>query len=201
MIGRLSGILDSVGEDWAMLDVNGVGYVVHCSRRTLSALPRPGEPARLLIATVMREDAINLYGFSEAAEKEWFAVLQTVQGVGAKVALAILSVLGPAELVQAIAAQDRAALAKASGVGPKLATRIMTELRDKAGQIALGHAAATLGGPPPVAGSAADAVSALVNLGYRRTEAFSAIAKASRELGDGAGVEALIRSGLKELAR
>ncbi|HUN49728.1 MAG TPA: Holliday junction branch migration protein RuvA [Candidatus Sulfotelmatobacter sp.] len=200
MIGKLSGILDSAGEDWALVDVGGVGYVVHCSARTLRALPRPGEPVRLHIATQMREDAINLYGFVDPAEKEWFGVLQTVQGVGARVALAILSVLPPGELVQAIAAQDRAALTRAPGVGPKLGVRILSELRETAGKTAF--AAAAEGGPVQgEVGSAADAISALVNLGYKRAEAFSAVSRARRDLGESAAVEALIRGGLKELAR
>ena len=201
MIGKLSGTLDSTGDDWAMIDVGGVGYLVHCSARTLRSLPRLGEPVRLHVSTQMREDAIHLYGFLDPAEKEWFAILQTVQGVGARVALAILTVLPPGELVQAIAAQDKAALTRASGVGPKLGLRILTELREKAGKIALGPAAAELGAGVPEQGSAADAISALVNLGYRRTEAFSAVAKARRELGESVAVEALIRGGLKELAR
>ncbi len=201
MIGKLSGMLDSAGEDWALIDVGGVGYLVHCSGRTLRGLPRIGEPVRLHVSTQMREDAIHLYGFLDPAEKEWFTVLQTVQGVGARVALAILSVLPPGELVQAIAAQDRAALTRAPGVGPKLGLRILTELRDKAGRIALGPAAAEGGAGLPEAGGAADAISALVNLGYKRAEAFSAVARARRDLGESAAVEALIKGGLKELSR
>jgi holliday junction DNA helicase RuvA len=201
MIARLAGRLVESGIDHLVIDVGGVGYLVQCSARTLRSLPRPGEPARLHVATQMREDAIHLYGFADPAEKEWFTVLQTVQGVGARVALAILSVLAPGELVQAIAAQDKAALTRASGVGPKLGLRILTELREKAGKIALGPSSTELGTGVPEQGSAADAVSALVNLGYRRTEAFSAVAKARRELGESVAVEALIRGGLKELSR
>jgi len=201
VIGKLSGLLDSAGEDWALIDVGGVGYLVHCSGRTLRALPRSGEPVRLHVATQMREDAIHLYGFLDPAEKEWFAVLQTVQGVGARVALAILSVLPPAELVQAIAAQDKAALTRAPGVGPKLGVRILTELREKAGKIALGPAATEGGALLREASGAADAISALVNLGYKRAEAFSAVARARRDLGESAAVEALIKGGLKELSR
>jgi len=142
MIGKLSGLVDSAGADWAIVDVSGVGYVVHCSGRGFAALPGQGEPVSLWIETHVREDHIHLYGFPEAAERDWFRLLSTVQGVGARVALAILSVLAPDDLIQAIAAQDQRAVARANGVGPKLAGRIVTELKDKAGQFALGPAAA-----------------------------------------------------------
>jgi Holliday junction DNA helicase RuvA len=207
MIAKLTGILDSTGEDWAVVDVSGVGYLVHCSARTLSALPRKGEAVRLFVDTQMRESQIYLYGFADAAERDWFGLLQSVQGVGARVALAILSVLTPGEIVQAVAAQDKALVGRANGVGPKLAGRIVSELKDKVANVALGPAA--LGGGEAVAaksageamsGGAADAVSALINLGYGRAEAFTAVAAAARELGGDAGVEALIRGGLKELA-
>jgi len=206
MIAKLRGLVDSVGQDNAVLDVSGVGYLVFASKRTLSALPPPGDVAALLIDTHVREDHIHLYGFLEAAERDWFGLLCTVQGVGARVALAILSVLPPERLVQAVAAQDKAALTQASGVGPKVAGRIVTELKDKAGSIALGAMAGALGDAAggtvvvPSGGVSEDAVSALVNLGYRRVEAFGAVARAAGQLGGDASVESLIRVGLKELA-
>ena len=202
MIARLRGTLDGLDEDHAVIDVGGVGYLVACSTRTLAALPRPGEAVDLLIETQVRAESITLYGFSTAAERRWFRLLQTVQGVGARVALAILSVLGPDELARAVAAQDRAELGRASGVGPRLAGRIASELKDRlselpalAGAPAPELAAAALGGP------AADAVAALVRLGYARSEAHQAIAQAAATLGDTAPLEALIRTGLQELAR
>lgn len=206
MIAKLRGLVDSVGQDNAVLDVSGVGYLVFASKRTLSALPPPGDVAALLIDTHVREDHIHLYGFLEAAERDWFGLLCTVQGVGARVALAILSVLPPERLVQAIAAQDKTPLTQASGVGPKVAGRIVSELKDKAGSIALGAMAGALGDEAggtvvvPSGGVSEDAVSALVNLGYRRVEAFGAVARAAGQLGDDATVESLIRVGLKELA-
>ena len=206
MIAKLRGLVDSVGQDNAVLDVSGVGYLVFASKRTLSALPPPGDAAALLIDTHVREDHIHLYGFLEAAERDWFGLLCTVQGVGARVALAILSVLPPERLVQAVAAQDKAALTQASGVGPKVAGRIVSELKDKAGSIALATMAGALGDEAggtvvvPSGGVSEDAVSALVNLGYRRVEAFGAVARAAGQLGGDASVESLIRVGLKELA-
>ncbi|MFC4350940.1 Holliday junction branch migration protein RuvA [Fodinicurvata halophila] len=209
MIGKLTGLVDQPGEDHVILDVGGVGYIVFCSGRTLSALPQAGEVASLLIETHVREDHIHLYGFAEALERDWFRLLSGVQGVGARMALAILSVLPPLSLAQAIAAQDRAALTRANGVGPKLAARVISELKEKAGQYAvsdgLAHAA---GGAAPVAaagdaglaGQAEDAVSALVNLGYRRTEAFAAVSRTARQQGDGASLERLIREALRELS-
>ncbi len=207
MIGKLSGMLDSGGEDWVLIDVGGVGYVVSCSTRTLRALPRPGEPVRLLIETHMREDRIQLFGFAEKAEQQWFQALQTVQGVGARLALAILSALSPGELSQAILFEDKTSLTRAAGVGAKLAARLVTELKDRAGslpQAAAMTAAGLAGGAGDrgsEAGEAADAISALVNLGYRRAEAFAAVAAAARDLGPQARVTELIRSGLKELGR
>jgi Holliday junction DNA helicase RuvA len=206
MIAKLTGMVDSSGLDSAVIDVAGVGYLIFASKRTLSALPSQGEVASLLIETHVREDHIHLYGFLAAAERDWFNLLCTVQGVGARVALAILSVLTPERLVQAIAAQDKTALTQASGVGPKVAGRIVSELKDKAGTIALGPVAAAAGDGAVAVASAAsggvseDAVSALVNLGYRRVEAFGAVARAAGQLGDEASVESLIRVGLKELA-
>ena len=197
MIGKLTGVVDSTGDDWAILDVGGVGYLVFCSGRTLGLLPPSGGAATLWIETHVREDHIHLFGFAETSERDWFRLLNSVQGVGAKMALAVLSVLPPHDLVRAIAAQDKAALSRANGVGPKLAGRIASELKDKAGGMALGPVEAVNGAGGE---GAEDAVSALVNLGYRRAEAFAAVAKASGDLGAKASVESLIKAGLKELA-
>lgn len=216
MIAKLKGLVDAADEDGVILDVNGVGYLVFCSARTLSRLPPQGQAAALDIETHVREDHIHLYGFAERAERDWFRALTTVQGVGARVALAILSVLSPDQVSQAVAAQDKAAVARANGVGPKLAQRIVSELKDKAGGIALGPGGALSGAAAPAAagggkapaegegvdaGAREDAVSALVNLGYGRSEAFSAVAKAARGLDGGADAAALIRAGLKELSQ
>jgi Holliday junction DNA helicase RuvA len=211
VIGKLSGLVDEVDDDHLILDVGGVGYLVHASARTLGRLPGRGEAVALMIETVVREDAILLYGFHEQAERDWFRLLNTVQGVGARHALAILSVLPPDQLAQAVAAQDKQSVSRANGVGPKLAGRITAELKDKAGTIALGPAAggAPAGsvagddGPAATAGGevSEDAVSALTNLGYKRTEAFTAVAAASRRLGPDAGLQSLITEGLKELSQ
>ena len=200
MIAKLAGVLDSVGEDWAVVDVAGVGYLVYCSARTLRTLPAPGAPVRLFVETHVRQDHIHLYGFVDESERDWFRLLQTVQGVGARVALAILAALGPSDLVAAIAAQDKAAVSQANGVGGKLAGRIVAELRDSMGDLALGTVAA-LDAARVHGGPEADAVSALVNLGYRRTEAVAAVAGAARQLGAGARLDALVRTGLQELGR
>jgi len=202
VIAKLTGILDHTGPEGAVIDVGGVGYLVFASARTLGQLPSPGEAARLLVETHVREDHIHLYGFIDAAERDWFRLLTTVQGVGARVALAILSAVAPSDLTLAIVAQDKAMLARADGVGPKLAARIVNELRDKVGGLAL--AATNAAAPAPTTnepGVTGDAVSALVNLGYRRAEAFGAVAAASRRLGSDAKVDALIRAGLQELAQ
>ncbi len=212
MIGKLSGRIDSVGEEHCLIDVGGVGYVVFASTRTLGLLPPRGEAASLLIETHVREDHIHLFGFLEVAERDWFRLLSTVQGVGSRSALAILSVLSPLQLAQAIAAQDKAAVSRANGVGPKLAARICAELKDKAGRIALsaemtpataGKAPAPSPEAPGAAAAAAaeDAVAALEALGYRRGEAFSAVAQAARSLGGDAPLEELIKGGLRELAQ
>jgi Holliday junction DNA helicase RuvA len=202
MIAMLKGLLDSVAEDSAVIDVNGVGYLVFCSQRTLGDLPRPGEAVRVFIETHVREDHINLYGFLSPEERNWFRLLTTVQGVGARVALAILSVLPPDQLLTAIVAQDKASINKANGVGPKLAQRILTELKDKVGGIALSAPAAIAAGDVPADGAPNEAaVSALVNLGFSRTEAFGAVARAGQSLGAAAGVNDLIKGGLKELAQ
>lgn len=205
MIGKLKGVVDSLAEDFVILDVNGVGYVVHCSPRTLQSLPRPGEPAALSIETQLREDSLRLYGFPSDAERDWFRLLQSVQGVGARLALAIEGVLGAGALCAAIAAQDKAALARTPGVGPKLAARIVTELKDKA--LPVGAPGSVLAGTAGQAyGTASlpaieDAITVLVNLGYGRTQAAAAIAASAAALGDGAGSAELIRRGLTELAQ
>ncbi len=201
MIAMLAGVVDRVGTDSLVLDVNGVGYLVFASSRTLARAPARGEPLRLSIETHVREDHIHLYGFAEEAERSWFRLLTTVQGVGARLALAILSVLAPDALTTAIMAQDKAALARADGVGPKLAARIANELKDKVGGIALGPAAATATTAPAPGGAAGDAVSALVHLGYSRTDAYTAVVQAAQRLGADAKVDALIRAGLQELGR
>jgi holliday junction DNA helicase RuvA len=202
MIAKLAGILDSAGPDSAVIDVGGVGYLAFCSSRSLGRLPPPGGAARLLIETHVREDHIHLYGFIDTAERDWFRLLTTVQGVGARLALAILSTVAPEALTLAILAQDKASLARADGVGPKLAARIVNELRDKVGGLAIAaQTAHTAGMSSAEDGAAADAVSALVNLGYRRAEAFGAVATAARRLGDDAAIDALIRAGLQELAQ
>lgn len=201
MIAKLRGFVDSSGDDWVVLDVNGVGYLVSCSGRTLGRLAA-GENATLLVDTHVREDQIALYGFLDPGEREWFRLLLTVQGVGAKVALAILSVLSPDLLSQTIAAQDKAGLTRANGVGPKLAARILAELKDKAAFIAPTAVANTGTAPisaPLAAGPVEDAISALVNLGYKRLEAHGAVMQALALLGENAAAPALIRAGLKEL--
>src|SRR3954449_12721370 len=205
MIGKLKGTVDSHSEDFVILDVHGVGYVVHCSSRTLQNLPPTGEAAQLSIETHVREDMIRLYGFRADAEREWFRLLQSVQGVGAKVALGILSVMDPGGLGSAIASGDKASVARAPGVGPKLAARIVAELKDKApafgavdpALIRLSDAVDDRRAPQPVS----DAVSALVNLGYAQGQASAAIAAALRQAGEAAEAKTLIRLGLRELAR
>ena len=203
MIAKLKGLVDAVDTDSAIVDVGGVGYLVSASAKTLRNLV-VGEPATVLVETIVREDAIALYGFLETAERDWFRILTTVQGVGARVALSILSTLAPDEIARAIAAQDRATLSRPAGVGPKLAARLATELKDKAA--AFGIAQPASGAPsavtPALAGSLnEDAVSALVNLGYRRVEAFGAVARVTQRLGAEAKLDAVIRAGLQELAR
>jgi holliday junction DNA helicase RuvA len=205
MIGKLKGIVDSYGEDYIILDVNGVGYQVHCSARTLQALPSPGEAVALSIETYVREDQIKLFGFASDIEREWFRLLQTVQGVGAKVALSVLGTLKASELASAVAMRDKAMVARSPGVGPKVAERIVTELKDKVPAFSnIDPAVVRLAGaldenraPRPVA----DAVSALVNLGYGQPQASAAIAAAARNAGEGADTATLIRQGLKELAK
>ncbi|MBX6327546.1 MAG: Holliday junction branch migration protein RuvA [Pseudolabrys sp.] len=205
MIGKLRGIIDSYGEDYVVLDVNGVGYQVHCASRTLQMLPAIGEAAALSVETHVREDQIRLFGFTSDVEREWFRLLQTVQGVGARVALSVLGTLRPSELGEAIALRDKASIARAPGVGPKVAERIVTELKDKAPALAniepsLTRSAGAVDehrAPKPFA----DAVSALVNLGYGQAQAAAAVAAAARQAGEGADTAMLIRQGLKELAK
>jgi len=206
MIGKLKGTLDEIDEDHCTVDVHGVGYVAFCSTRTLAQLPSPGEAVTLFIETYVREDMIRLYGFQSALEREWFRLLMSnVQGVGAKVALAILSTLAPADLANAIALRDIATVSRAPGVGKKVAERIVTELRTKAPAFA-GSASGTIGlkqelGEGVAAAPVADAVSALVNLGYSRDMAANAVSAALKVAGEGADSSKLIRFGLKELAR
>jgi|TARA_R110002096_G_scaffold435548_1_gene661402 holliday junction DNA helicase RuvA len=199
VIAKLRGVLDSFGEDWCIIDVGGVGYHVFCSSRTLNNLNGLGEEVTLFIETHIREDHFHLFGFSSELERDWFRLVQTVQGVGAKVALAILSVVGPDELSNSIAAQDKTVVGQASGVGPKLATRIIHELKDKVAKFAIAPVK-TGDGSPARSSALGDAVSALSNLGYKQAEAYTAVSKA---LNDGAedDVQTLIRLGLKELGK
>lgn len=199
MIAQLTGRIDSLVEGSCIIDVNGVGYLVQASTRTLAALPKPPATARLLIETHVREDAIVLYGFAEPAERDWFRLLTTVQGVGGKVALALLSALSPGDLVAALAAGDRASLTRAPGVGPRLAVRLLSELREKAG--AMPSAPPGVAPVPRGAGPAEDALSALTNLGYRRAEAQPVVARVMERLGEQAGLNAVIRDSLRELAQ
>jgi len=202
VIAKLKGTVDAIDGDSAVIDVNGVGYLVSASARTLRDLV-VGGPATLLVETIVREDAIALYGFLETAERDWFRILTTVQGVGARVGLSILSTLAPDEIARAIAAGDKASLSRPAGVGPKLAARLATELKDKAA--AFGVAPASARAPdtavPADASVNEDAVSALVNLDYRRVEAFGAVARVTQRLGAGAPLDAVIRAALQELAR
>jgi Holliday junction DNA helicase RuvA len=211
MIAKLTGVIDSTGQNHAIIDVNGVGYLVHASNRTLSRIGSvKGTHVSVLVETIVREDAFLLYGFADTAEKEWFQILCTVQGVGPKAAQSILSAVSPEQLPVVIASQDKSVLRQADGVGDKLATRIVTELKEKAGKMALGAAAqqkvmdvrakAGKGGAVEVPKSASnDAVSALINLGYGRAEAFGAVANVVRDQGEIA-LGDLIRESLKELS-
>ena len=204
MIGKLKGVVDSVDEEALILDVNGVGYLVSASARTLRALPAAGEPAELLIETHVREDAIKLYGFLTTSERDWFRLLQSVQGVGAKIALGILGALSAEALSAAVARQDKAMMARAPGVGPKLAARLVLELKDKAPALAaadFAHAEAGFERAPKLAKAAEDAVLALVGLGYAQPQAAAAVARISAQLGPQAETAALVRAGLKELAQ
>jgi Holliday junction DNA helicase RuvA len=199
LIAQLTGRVDALEEGRCIIDVNGVGYLVHASTRTLAALPAAPEVARLLVETHVREDAILLYGFADPAERDWFRLLNTVQGVGGRVALSILSALSPRDLVSAIASGDRAALTRAPGVGTRLAVRLLTELREKAG--AMPSVPAFAPSPQAARGVAEDAISALLNLGYRRQEVQPVVATVADRLGEAAALDALIRDSLKELAQ
>lgn len=203
MIGKLRGLVDGIEEDTVLIDVGGVFYLCHCSASTLAALPRRGEPVELHVETVVREDSIRLFGFSTLVEKQWFNLLMTVQGVGTRVALNVLSTLGPNDLATAIALDDKAAVAETPGVGPKVAQRIVSELKGKSPlgavpQAGLAGLAEAMNG---ARGPAADAVSALVHLGYSQIQAAGAVARAVAREGDGAATERLIKSGLKELSQ
>ena len=201
MIAKLKGVVDTVDADSAIVDVGGVGYLVSASARTLRELAA-GDAVTVLVETIVREDAIALYGFLETAERDWFRILTTVQGVGARVALSILSTLSPDEIARAIAAQDRATLSRPAGVGPKLAARLATELKDKAAAFGVAPAGKGVEAPAMPAGSInEDAVSALVNLDYKRVEAFGAVARVTQRLGAEATLDAVIRAALRELAR
>jgi holliday junction DNA helicase RuvA len=201
LIAKLKGVVDSVDTDSAIVDVGGVGYLVSASARTLRELAA-GDQVTVLVETIVREDAIALYGFLETAERDWFRILTTVQGVGARVALSILSTLSPDEIARAIAAQDRATLSRPAGVGPKLAARLATELKDKAAAFGVAPLGKSAEAPAMPAGSMnEDAVSALVNLGYKRVEAFGAVARVTQRLGAAATFDAVVRAGLQELAR
>ena len=208
MIGKLRGKIDAVGESFLILDVNGVGYEVQASSRTLRNL-KPGDEVSLTIDTHVREDAIRLFGFQSELERSWFRTLQTIQGVGAKVGLGVLGIMSPQDLANAIALGNWAAVEEAPGVGKKLAQRIVMELKDKAPALSVAGlhlpagAPGSLGGgsSPPVGHAAAEAMSALTNLGYNPSQASAAVAAAMKELGDGADTAKLIKRGLKELAR
>ena len=196
MIAHLKGRLDSTGIDHAVIDVGGVGYLVGASAKTLAAIGPVGEAVMLHTEMLVAEDFIRLVGFATASERDWFRLLTGVQGVGARVALAILSALDPADLSRAIATQDKAMVARANGVGPKLAERIVRELKDKIGGVAIGGAT-----PIAASGTSADAVSALLNLGFRPAEASGAVAAAEEELGGGATLDALVRLALRKAAK
>ncbi len=204
MIGKLKGIVETIGDDIALIDVNGVCYEAHCSGRTLQALPRVGEAAVLFIEMIVREDMIRLYGFSSETEKLWFKLLMTVQGVGSRVALGILSTLSPSDLSSAIALQDKAMVGRAPGVGPKLAQRIVSELKGKVPAIGAIDAGViglqTALGEGAAGSNVSDAVSALVNLGYAQAQASGAVARVVAKEGEDTATEKLIRLGLRELS-
>ncbi len=200
MIGKLKGILDTIGEDFVMINVNGVGYIAFCSSQTINQMPTLGNDVTLLIETHVREDHIHLYGFATTYEKNIFQQLTKVNGVGTKVALAILSALSPEKIITAIQAQDKAILTSAPGVGPKLAARLITELKDKLGDKLLSAQAFSTNTISLQKDSSSDAISALVNLGYNRSDAYVAITKASANSQEDLSVDELIRHGLKELA-
>lgn len=208
MIAQLRGTIASRGDDWAVVDVGGVGYLCSCSGRTLTRLPVDGETVTLVVETQVREESIQLFGFIDATERDWFRLLITVQGVGGRVALALLSAWSPEQLATAIAAEDRAVLTRATGVGAKLAARLVTELKDKVASLSTQIHRSTPAAPtslgqavtePGLEATLSDATSALVNLGYGRGEAFAAVSRASRD--GGTDVQGLVRAALKEFAR
>lgn len=215
MIGKLRGTVDETDEESVILDVNGVGYHVFCSRRTLAALPPRGEAAQLIIEPHVREDHFHLYGFPDTAERDWFRLLATVQRVGNRMALTLLGTYTPEQLARAISARDTAAFSRIGGVGPKLAERIVTELKDKVAKMPLsgfqaiaatadrteGKARKKTAAPAPADTTADDAISALVNLGYSRSEAYGAALKAAQEAGGTLSLDQMIRLSLKELVR
>lgn len=201
MIGKLSGIIDTIDDDHIILDVNGVGYVVNCSGNTLRQIGAKGSAASLYTETIVREDAIILQGFADVAERDCFRLLTTVQGVGTRIAMAILSIMNPEQIMQALAAHDQKAFSEADGVGPKLAARIVNELKDKAAKLVFGGAKPSAVVSGASRGELTDAVSALVNLGYKRMDAFAAATGAMNRLDGKATAEQLIREGLKELAK
>lgn len=202
MIGKLKGRIDSIDDDSVIIDVGGVGYHVLCSSRTLAQLNSKGEAAELIIHTHVREDLIHLFGFPDATERDWFLLLMTVQGVGVKMAMAILSVFSPQQLAHAIAAKDTKSLTRVSGVGNKLAERLTTELKNKVAKLsAFAPAELRHGKPTQEVSVSEDAISALVNLGYNRSEAYSAVAMAAGRLGEEPKVESLVKESLRKLAR
>lgn len=205
MIARLRGRLAETGEDHVVVDASGVGYLVQCAAKTLARLPAPGELVELRIVTQVREDSITLYGFASPLEEQWFRILQGIQGVGARLALALLSVLEPDAIARAIAAQDARTLTRASGVGPRLAARIVSELKDRVAKLVPAAGAApvraTTGAAAVPAGPVEDALQALEQLGYGRSEAFAVVARVAGELGEGATLEALLTQSLKALGK
>lgn len=204
MIGKLKGTIDEIGEDFILLDVHGVCYVVYCSARTLGTIGSSGEALTLYVETYVREDQLKLFGFVTMLEKEWFTILQSVQGVGAKVALAILSTLSASELANAIALQDKAMVARAPGIGPKVAQRVVSELKNKVPTAGLSEPDLALKqdlGDGVAASAVTDAVSALANLGYSREQAAGAVSAAVRQAGEEAESATLIRLGLRELSQ
>ncbi|WP_419729800.1 Holliday junction branch migration protein RuvA [Lichenicola sp.] len=201
MIAQLTGLVGQLEADRCIVDVAGVGYLVQASTRTLSALPQPPEVARVLVETVVREDAILLYGFADSAERDWFRLLTTVQGVGAKVALGVLSALSPRDLIAVIAAGDRPSLTRAPGVGARLAERILSELKEKAGAMPSSAATGGVSGVNAGGGVEADALAALAGLGFRRVEAHPVVGRIIERLGKEARLDTVIRDSLKELAK
>lgn len=200
MIAKLTGILDTIGDNYAIIDVGGVGYLVSCSSRTLASIGSPGDNVILYIETMMRAESLQLFGFSSTEEQDCFRLLTTVQGVGMRMGLSLLSALSTTQIYQALAAQDKESLTRADGVGPKLASRILSELKDKI-PANLSVATSAYIRPSSLSPSIEEAVSALVNLGYKRIEAVTAISKAQQTLGDAANLNELIRLGLSQLAR